>query len=395
MSSSSGSRGGGEIYLLRLAEGLRAKGCRIDVVMSTAERMDELADAIAPLATVHRLPLTGTYERTLRGIAAAADVAQHRRMALWIEVLQPDVVHVNQQVAEDGLDLLLAARRSGRPYLSTIHITHSASSLSARYGALRDRVTRRVLAHSAARHIVVARHAKSTLAEWVNGSIAARTQVVWNGAYALSVTPDRSQRSALRADWGASDTDIVMAGVGRLEPQKQPLRALEITESLQSRGLPVRLVWIGDGPLRGDMERAAARSGQGKALYLDGWRHDVKLRLPACDIFLMPSHFEGLPFALLEAMWAGLPSIVSGVDGMPEAITDGIDELVCRQTDLATWCDVAHRLASDADLRRRLGEAAAKTARDRFSIEAMTAGTMEVYRAAIADRTANLTGASA
>jgi len=155
VSSSSGSRGGGEIYLHHLAAGLSRFGHCVRALCSKAPAMDELAENLRRYCEVSRMELKNTYRRPTRCLGAALDFAQHRRISRIFHELSPDIVHINQQVAEDGLDLLLAARSSSIPFLSTIHIAHSASLLNARFGRLRDVVTRAVLTHVNTTHIAV------------------------------------------------------------------------------------------------------------------------------------------------------------------------------------------------------------------------------------------------
>src|SRR5262245_10159366 len=145
VSSSSGSTGGGEIYLVRLAQGLSGLGHSVYTLCSTAPAMDKLAEALGRFGEVRRLDLVNTYQRLTRSLGAALNFEQQRRFSLAFQEFCPDVIHINQQVAEDGLDLILAARRSGVPLLSTIHIPYSAEELGARFGKLRDLVTSNVL----------------------------------------------------------------------------------------------------------------------------------------------------------------------------------------------------------------------------------------------------------
>src|SRR5215475_3148201 len=145
VSSSSGSRGGGEIYLHHLACGLSRFGHSVHSLCSSAAPMDELAKSLSRFGEVSRAEFSNTYRRPTRSLGATLDVAQQRRFRSMFRELSPDIVHINQQVPEDGLDLLLAAYSSGIPFLSTIHIAQSAKSLNARLGRLRDLVTSAVL----------------------------------------------------------------------------------------------------------------------------------------------------------------------------------------------------------------------------------------------------------
>ncbi|MBJ7401769.1 MAG: glycosyltransferase, partial [Bradyrhizobium sp.] len=110
VSSGSGSRGGGEIFLLYLGRALAARGHSIMTWMPTHRRMDELASQCAEFSEVIRADYVNTYDHQSRSLATLFNAKQTRAIASQWRALAPDVVHVNKQNLEDGLDLLRAAR---------------------------------------------------------------------------------------------------------------------------------------------------------------------------------------------------------------------------------------------------------------------------------------------
>ena len=95
---------------------------------------------------------------------------------------------------------------------------------------------------------------------------------------------------------------------------------LGVIANLVRQGLRIRYIWIGDGTLRRTFEKKARDLGVADQVLVTGWSQDISAYLQALDILAMPSKFEGLPLALLEAMGAGLCCCVSDVDGMTEDI---------------------------------------------------------------------------
>jgi glycosyltransferase involved in cell wall biosynthesis len=338
--------------------------------------MDELAQNLARFCEVSRMELPNTYRRPTRCLGAALDFAQHRRMSRIIQELSPDIVHINQQVAEDGLDLLLAARSSSIPFLSTIHIAHSASLLNARLGRLRDIITRAVLRRANTAHIAVAERARHDLIARFGFLDTDQIKVVLNGVF-LSQADDARGRT--RARWQATTEEIVIGSVGRLEAQKAPDIALEIIAGLVSRGLAVRYIWIGDGPQRTAFQRHAHALGIANYVHLDGWRGDVASCLQGLDIFLMPSRFEGMPLALLEAMGAGLCCCVSDVGGMGEAVQHGLNGYLCAPTDIPKWREQIETIVANPALRVEVGRRAKDFAHKHFSIDSMASSTIAIY----------------
>ena len=131
-SSSSGSRGGGELYLLYLGRALVARGHEVTLWASTHPRMDELCASFAEIGAVTRSPYRNTYDYRGRSLATVLNFAASNRVARQWKALAPDVIHLNQQNLEDGLDLLRAAWLAQRPHLTTIHLTQTARYLRAK-----------------------------------------------------------------------------------------------------------------------------------------------------------------------------------------------------------------------------------------------------------------------
>ena len=376
VSSGSGSRGGGEIYLYYLSAGLTQLGHRVVALCDEAPRMNELARRLGEFAEVRRADFLRTYDRPTRCLGAVVDWRQQRRCATLFQTILPDVVHINQQVAEDGLDLLLAAKKSGLPFLSTIHIGHSAHLLDARFGRTRDLITGKVLRRINGIHISVARRGRQDLLTRFAFLRPSQAVVVLNGVLfppALCVT------DAARKRWHTKPGDTVIGSVGRLDTQKAPSFALRVVASLVQQGFPIRYVWIGDGPLRCEFEDEARQLGIADRVSLTGWRDDVPARLQGLDGLLMPSNFEGLPLALLEAMGAGLCCCVSDVDGMAEVIKHGKTGFLCRAGDVQAWCRQVAFLAMNPAMCAEIGNGAKQFARAYFTADRMAADTLKVY----------------
>jgi glycosyltransferase involved in cell wall biosynthesis len=376
VSSGSGSRGGGEIYLNFLAAGLRRLSCTVIALVPDHARMTELASQLSTVASVARYPAIATYDRRLRSLGAALDRRQQHRIRELLLGLDPDVIHINQQVAEDGLDLLAATASCGRPWISTIHVTGSATSLGASLGPLRDRVTGLALRRANGAHIVVSQASRRQLVDRLGAGSAGRIYVVHNGVPRQDEAALGAAGRAARADWNCREGTVVVGAVGRIEPQKAPEVLVEVVAPLTRENLPVQIVWIGDGAGRQRLEARALELGV--PLHVDGWRGDASRRMAGFDVFALPSRFEGLPLALLEAMHASLPVVASPVDGIPEAVLpDSTGYLPATELD---WVDCLRRLVREPDLRRRLGHAGRSEAEARFSVERMARDTLALYR---------------
>ena len=365
------------MYLYHLAVGLSRLGHHVDAVCSTDPVMDKLTETLARCGTVNRVDFLNTYQRPTRSLSAALDLGQQRRLGRIFQEFRPEVVHINQQVAEDGLDLVLAARNSGIPFLSTIHIARSAEKLGARFGRLRDLITSNTLRRVNAIYITVSEHARNELITRFSFVNPHQVRVVQNGVFFWD--PNDATKGLAKARWGVAPEEVVIGSVGRLEAQKGPSFALKVIAALRHKGLPVRYVWIGDGRMRSAFEEQAVELGIADVVRLDGWRDDVSTCLQGLDILVMPSHFEGMPLALLEAMAAGLCCCASDVDGMTEAIEHGVSGYLCPLEDVQRWCGQLEILVVDPRLRAAIGNRAQHAARRQFGVESMARNTVKVY----------------
>ncbi len=379
-SSSSGSQGGGESYLVGLAEGLRCLGVEVESLMNTHPRMDAIAEELGRWGRVHRLPFRNTYDRRLR---CAGDVLRawfDRSLEKHFREWAPDVIHVNKQTVEDGLDLLIAAGRSGIPCVATIHVTRSMAELGTVGGRFRDRLAARILRKVPCRYIAIAGSCSRQLGSYRGGAVdAARIHTVVNG---VRPAPG-GDRERFRAEWGCRAGDVVLGCAARIEAQKNPLFLVNLLPSLPES---VRLVWVGDGRLRPQLLEAVERAGVRDRVHWDGWRQDARARMAGFDVFVLPSLYEGLPLATLEAMAAGLPCVVSDVDGNRESVVDGETGWLCPVGDGDAWTRRLSALAGDAAMRARMGEAGLHRYRQEFTLGAMAARTAQVYRRTIEEQ---------
>lgn len=133
----------------------------------------------------------------------------------------------------------------------------------------------------------------------------------------------------------------------------------------------VHTVIIGDGPAR--------PASVPPRTHLLGTIPDAARLLPAFDVFVLPSRKEGLPYALIEAMAAGLPIVATTVGGIPEIITHEKNGLLVPVENPAALAAAIRRLVDDPSFRAQLGNAA-KTSAEKFSFAAQLANTLAVYR---------------
>jgi glycosyltransferase involved in cell wall biosynthesis len=186
--------------------------------------------------------------------------------------------------------------------------------------------------------------------------------------------PSAAERRAARTKLGVADAMLAVT-VGSLEYPKDPLTVAKAVAEVARSGQPTVLLVVGEGRLRPELE-AIARDSQG-SIRLLGNRSDVPRLLEAADMFVVSSRHEGLPFALLEALAAGLPTIVSDYPGAEDAVADA--GIVVPFGDVDAFAQALRRLAVDPAARADLGRLARERAAAHYSLEAMLDQTRRLY----------------
>ncbi len=202
---------------------------------------------------------------------------------------------------------------------------------------------------------------------------------VLNGRDPALFRPDPAARAALRADLGAGAGDCVVIGVSRLVRHKGWPELLAAMEAV-----PGAVLWVVGERLPSDhgqdLEPAFARAAAvlGPRLRRLGYRHDVARLLAAADVFCLPSHFEGLPMSVIEAMLAGLPVVATDIRGPREQVVPGQTGLLVPPMQAAPLADALARLAADPALRARMGAAGRARALDRFDEAKVVGRTLDL-----------------
>ena len=185
-------------------------------------------------------------------------------------------------------------------------------------------------------------------------------------------------RDAERKALGWKPDDVVVASVGRLEAQKDPLTMVSALAAARRRVPQLRLALVGGGSLEGEVRTRAASLGVTDRLDLLGLRDDVPAVLDASDLFALSSRWEGLPRAALEATRAGLPIAATDTGGIRELIDDGVTGRLVPVGDAVALGAALVDLVEDPERARRLASAAAERLPS-FTAEQMVADTEALY----------------
>jgi len=178
----------------------------------------------------------------------------------------------------------------------------------------------------------------------------------------------------------------VVGMIARLTAAKDHMNLFDAFLRVREAHAVARLLLVGDGELRADLERAVHQRRLSHTVVFAGRRDDVADVLSALDVFVLSSATEGLAVTLLEAMAAGLPVVATRVGGNPEVVVDGDTGRLVPPRDPIALAAAIGEMLSDRARATRMGERGAERARGRFGIDAMVNGYLALYDALAARR---------
>lgn len=206
-----------------------------------------------------------------------------------------------------------------------------------------------------------------------------RVSIIHNAIDTTRFRPSSGQRGSARSRLGISAAGPLVAGVGRLNPQKNFPLFLDIASLVAARNGDTRFLIAGTGPEEALLRSKASALGLDGRITFAGYVADPREIYNACDILLMPSRFEGLPMTLLEAMAMEVPVVASRLDGIAEVVTDHRDGLLMEPGDAGAFANAITSLLNDPEMRRSMGIAARRKIEEGFSAQRMVAEIEAVY----------------
>ena len=182
-----------------------------------------------------------------------------------------------------------------------------------------------------------------------------RITVIPNGVKPLDTSS--VNRTVVRKELGLIEGDIFLLSIGRLTYQKGHEFLVQAMSNVVSRFPNARVGICGDGPLRSQLQTQIIESGLSNYVKLLGAWENVSPLLASAEIFILPSRWEGLSRALMEAMAAGLPVIATQVDGIKGLITDGVNGLLVPSEKAEALGNSILQLIDNAEMRKRIAAA--------------------------------------
>ncbi len=350
-------------FLLPLMRGIRTRGH--DVIGACAE--GPLLDVVrAEGFTVVALPL-------VRGLSPMAQFRAFRALLALFRRERPDLVHAHMPIS--GFLARVAARVAGVP-----HIAYTCHGFLFNQPGPWPRRTAALLMEWIGGRLTGTYFTVSTeeAADARRLGLSRRAVAVGNGRDPAIFRPDPVARARLRAEFGTPEDRVVVIAVSRLVRHKGYPELLAAMRDVNAE------LWVVGERLASDhgedLEPAFAAAGLGCRLRRLGYRDDIPALLAAADIFALPSHFEGLPMSVIEAMLVGLPVVATDIRGSREQVVDGETGLLVPPLQAGPLAVALQRLVEDVGLRVRMGRAGHDRALALYDEAAVVGRTLDLLR---------------
>jgi glycosyltransferase involved in cell wall biosynthesis len=202
----------------------------------------------------------------------------------------------------------------------------------------------------------------------------------------LRLLPNGVDLGELEVPWSREEVraylgvrGFLIGAVGRLEVQKGHAYLLEAVSRLRREMGGFLVLLIGEGSQEETLKRQARKLGIDDLVLFLGTRRDLPLIYRALDLYVQPSLWEGLSLAMLQAMGAGLPVVVSRVSGALDLVQDGVTGCVVPPGDARALAAAIVRLYRQAETRARLGAAARRIVKEHYSLDVMLERVADIY----------------
>lgn len=189
------------------------------------------------------------------------------------------------------------------------------------------------------------------------------TEVLVHGVDVERIASRRDGRAVARADLGVSDGELLVGIVANLRVAKNYPVLLAAARLVVDADPAVRFVSLGQGPLADELRERRDELGLGDRFRFLGFTPESTSVMAGFDVLTLSSDVEGLPVSVMEAKALGLPVVATAVGGLPEMVDDGVDGLLVPRRSPQLLAEALLQVLGDPQLRQRLGEASARSAR--------------------------------
>jgi glycosyltransferase involved in cell wall biosynthesis len=355
-----GQIGGGESHLLDL------------VTFLDKEQFEPVCLAFTPGEMINRLEAMGIQCFVIDTLKAF-DLKIQRQIVELMQREQIQLVHAHGSRAASNM--VWPARKLHVPIIYTVHGWSFHDDQNWLVRTLRQ-WSEKLICSMANRVICVSQSNAETGHERFGLKEAV---VIKNGINLVRFNPD-GQFNDLRPKFGFSEDDFVAGFIARCTKQKAPLDFLEAVRLAHDKNPKVKGLFVGEGDMDAEVDAYIAAHKMNEYLYRSPFRTDVPDLLHCINVYCLPSLWEGLSIALLEAMAMGKAIVATPTDGTKEVILDEDDGLLIPYCQPETLANAILRLYNDRTLYNQCGQHARQLVTERFNAERVSTAVAEIYR---------------
>ena len=288
-----------------------------------------------------------------------------------IKAFNPDIIHTHTAKAGflGRIASLTILKRQIRVHTFHGHLLHGY------FGKFKTRLVilaERMLAQFTDRLIAVGNQVRDELLAVKIGTYG--KYVVIGPGLELAEIPSRK---AAREHFDIPKDEFVVTWIGRMVPVKAPNRIIEVAQECQRRGLKIRFVLAGEGPLSSELKKLSEPLKL-PITYL-GWQSEIERVLSFSDVVILTSENEGTPVVLIQAQMVGIPVITTDVGSASEVMIHQRTGF-CLRYSAAEFADAIENLAENSVLRSSFGSAGKSNALEKFSLDRLVSDHGKLYK---------------
>lgn len=355
-----GSIGGGETYLMNLVLNLdKSQFVPVVLAFTDGEMISRLrAEGVKCFVIPTETPF---------------DIRKYPQVISLISRENPDIVHFHGSRA--GTNTLLPAKIKKKPVIYTVHgwSFHTGTAAAVQKG--------RIIAEK----FLVSRCDKvvcGSEADIKNGKKflkAGDYLLIHNSVDTEKFSPATKNKRVL-SELGIKEDDFTVCFIARITYQKDPLTFIRAVKLVKEKRPEIKFVMIGDGDLKDTALAEADKLGVRNSIIFSPFRTDVVQVLASVDVFVLPSLWEVIPLAMLEAMAMEKICIATGIEGTTEALTHNENGLLFNPGDFAGLAEQIIMVYEQRDLAEKLRKKARETVVNSFDLKKLVKANEELYR---------------
>ena len=334
---------------------------RVHLVFPDAPELESFQQLKDEGVCLYSLPSDMFAGNSVRAILALSRVFQR---------IDPDLIHYNDPVVSG----ILAGRVRIHP---TLVVTHHTPELDRGYN-WRGRLLERLAFARCEPHVIFTSENDRRTGIEKDGIRAEQSAVIPYGVD-LEAFEESFDKTEICQEFNIPLEHRIVGNVARLVEQKGHDYLIAAAEIVLSNFKEVTFVVVGDGHIRENLASKVAHAGLSGRFVFTGQRSDVPRLLSAFDVFVMPSLFEGLCMAVLEALAAGVPVVATPVGGIPSSVVDGETGTLVPPRDARALAEAILWMLDHPEEAGHMGMRGRQRVEEQFTVQAMVVGTEAIY----------------